>query len=71
MPKVTLHSVERCLVVVADSTIKNMLTARGPPNESGRFVTRMKIGPRLFNVNSFAASEAEVEEAGYLLNSKN
>ena len=71
MPKVTLHSVERCLVVVADSTIRKMLTARGPPNESGRFVTRMKIGPRLFNVNSFAASDAEVDEAGYLLNSKN
>ena len=39
--------------------------ASGPPNESGRLVTRMKIGPLCFSVFSLAASEAEVLEAGY------
>jgi hypothetical protein len=42
-----------------------MDTANGPPNDSGRLVTRMKAGPRLFGVRSLAASEAEVEDAGY------
>jgi hypothetical protein len=43
----------------------NTITANGPPNDSGRFVTRMKIGPRRLSACSFAASEAETEEAGY------
>jgi len=41
------------------------MTQRGPPKESGRLVTRMKMGPRWERVCSFAASDAEVEEAGY------
>ncbi len=41
------------------------MTAKGPPNERGKFVTIMKIGPRRFKVCSFAASDAEVEDAGY------
>lgn len=45
--------------------MRNTLTANGPPNERGRLVTRMKIGPRFLSVNSFAASEAEVDDAGY------
>lgn len=49
----------------ADKTIKKMDTASGLPNASGRFVTRMKIGPRCFNLCSFAASLADVELAGY------
>ena len=60
MPKHTRHTVERCLDVAAEYTIRNMLTANGPPKESGRFVTRINIGPRFLRVNSFAASEAEV-----------
>jgi hypothetical protein len=39
-------------------------TASGPPKESGKFVTRMKIGPRLFNARSLADSEADVLLAG-------
>ncbi len=40
-------------------------TARGPPNDKGRFVTRMKIGPRRLRVYSLAASDADVDDAGY------
>lgn len=50
---------------VAWSTIRKIETASGPPNESGRFVTRMKIGPLLFKACAFAASDALVELAGY------
>jgi hypothetical protein len=39
--------------------------ASGVPNERGRFVTRIKIGPRDLRVCWLAASEALVEEAGY------
>ena len=39
--------------------------ARGVPKERGRLVTRMKIGQRWEGWCSFAASEAEVEDAGY------
>lgn len=53
-------------MVAAERTIKKTLTAKGPPKASGRLVTRMKIGPRFFRVNSLAASEAELDEAGYL-----
>ena len=67
MPKVTRHSVERCFVVVACRTIRKIETANGPPTERGRFVTRIKIGPRFFRVNSFADSEAEVDDAGYCI----
>lgn len=42
-----------------------METARGPPKDNGRFVTRMKTGPRCLGACSFAASDAEVEDAGY------
>lgn len=41
------------------------MTANGPPIDSGRFVTKMKIGPRRSSVRSLAASEAETDEAGY------
>jgi hypothetical protein len=44
--------------------MRKMMTAKGPPNER-KFVTIMKIGPRRFKVCSFAASDAEVEDAGY------
>jgi len=50
---------------VACSTIRKTDTAKGPPKERGRFVTRIKIGPRRERVYSLAASEAEVEAAGY------
>jgi len=45
--------------------MRNTETASGDPKDRGRFVTRMKIGPRDFGVCSFAASEADVLEAGY------
>lgn len=45
--------------------MRKMMTARGPPNDRGKFVTMMKIGPRRFKVCSLAASDAEVEDAGY------
>ena len=41
------------------------MTANGPPKLSGRFVTRMNMGPLCDNVCSLAASDAEVDEAGY------
>lgn len=46
-------------------TIKKIEMAKGPPKDRGRLVTRMKIGPRDLRDRSFAASEAEVEDAGY------
>lgn len=45
--------------------MRNMDTASGVPNDRGRLVTRMKIGPRDFRACSFAASDAEVDDAGY------
>lgn len=42
-----------------------MDTASGVPNERGRLVTKINIGPRDLGVCWLAASEAEVEEAGY------
>lgn len=42
-----------------------MDTANGPPKDSGKLVTMMKAGPRCFGIKSLAASEAEVEDAGY------
>lgn len=42
-----------------------MDTAKGPPKESGKLVTMMKAGPRCLGINSLAASEADVEDAGY------
>lgn len=65
MPKHTRQRVERWFSVVIERTIRKTITANGPPAERGRFVTRMNIGPRLLGVCSFAASEAEVEDAGY------
>lgn len=65
IPKQTRQTVDRCLVVAAERTIRKMMTARGPPNDRGKLVTMMKIGPRRFKVCSFAASDAEVEDAGY------
>lgn len=53
--------------MVADRTIEKTIAARGLPNESGRLVTKTKIGPRRFNAYPSTASEAEVEEAGYTL----
>lgn len=41
------------------------MTAKGPPKDRGKLVTRMKMGPRYFGVCSLAASDAEVEDAGY------
>lgn len=40
-------------------------TAKGLPNESGKLVTMMKVGPLLFRLSSLAASDADVDEAGY------
>ena len=60
--------VDRCVEpfdLAAENTIRNTDTANGPPNESGRFVTKMNIGPRCFRVCSLAASDADVEDAGY------
>ena len=65
IPKQTRQMVDKFLVVAAERTIRKMMTARGPPNDKGKLVTMMKIGPRRFNVCSFAASDAEVEDAGY------
>lgn len=65
MPKHTLQRVDKCFSVVIARTIKKTMTANGPPTDRGRFVTRMKMGPRLLSECSFAASEAEVEDAGY------
>lgn len=65
MPKQTRQTVLRCALWQALSTIRKMMTASGPPKERGRLVTRMKIGPRRASACSFAASEAEVEDAGY------
>ena len=65
MPKHTRHNVERWCVVAAERTIKKTITASGPPKDSGKLVTIMKIGPRLFRLCSFAASDAEVDDAGY------
>jgi hypothetical protein len=45
--------------------MRNTMTASGVPNDRGRFVTRMKSGPRLLRACSFAASDAEVDDAGY------
>jgi hypothetical protein len=42
-----------------------METASGVPKERGRFVTRMKTGPRDLRVCWLAASDAEVLDAGY------
>lgn len=41
------------------------MIAKGVPKDSGKLVTKMKTGPRLDSACSFAASEAEVDEAGY------
>lgn len=64
MPKHTLHTAKRRFVVAAERTIKNTIAAN-VPKESGRLVTRIKMGPRFFNACSLAASEAEVDDAGY------
>lgn len=45
--------------------MRKVETARGVPKERGKLVTRMNIGPRLSGACSFAASEAEVDDAGY------
>lgn len=45
--------------------MRKMETARGPPNDRGRLVTSIKMGPRFFKLCSLAASEADVDEAGY------
>jgi hypothetical protein len=45
--------------------MRKIETVNGPPKDRGRLVTRIKIGPRFFKVCSLAASDAEVDEAGY------
>lgn len=65
IPKHTLQTVERWFSPAADNTMRNMETARGPPKDKGRFVTKMKIGPRCSRRLSLAASLADVDEAGY------
>lgn len=65
MPKQTRQMVERWFGPAADKTMRKTQTANGPPKESGRLVTRMKMGPRRLRVCSLAASEAEVLAAGY------
>jgi hypothetical protein len=47
------------------STIRKIDTANGPPKDNGKLVTIINAGPRCLGIRSFAASEAEVEEAGY------
>lgn len=47
------------------STMRKTETADGPPKDRGKLVTIMKAGPRCLGVNSFADSEADVDEAGY------
>ncbi len=65
MPKQTRQMVDRCLVVAAARTTRKIITARGPPAVRGKLVTMMTMGPRWAGVCSFAASEAEVDDAGY------
>lgn len=45
--------------------MRKMETANRSPKDKGRLVTKMKIGTRCSRSFSFAASLAEVEEAGY------
>jgi hypothetical protein len=45
--------------------MRKMETARGVPKDRGRLVTRMKTGPLEERACWFAASDAEVEDAGY------
>jgi hypothetical protein len=45
--------------------MRNIEVASGVPKDKGRFVTRMKTGPRDLRACSLAASDAEVDEAGY------
>jgi hypothetical protein len=45
--------------------MRNTMTASGVPNDRGRFVTRMNIGPRFSRVCSLAASDADTDDAGY------
>ena len=61
----TLQMVLYRVVPAAEATIKNTITANGPPKLSGRFVTRTNTGPRFASARSFAASDALVDEAGY------
>ena len=52
-------------IEAADSTMRKIEEARGTPKVNGRFVTRMKTVPRLLSEYALAASEADVDEAGY------
>ena len=63
--KQTRHSVDGCSAVVAWRTMRKIDDARGTPKDSGRFVTKMKIVPLRFRVYEFAASDADVDDAGY------
>lgn len=65
IPKHTRQTVLKCDWWQAERTIRKIETANGPPNESGRFVTRMNAGPRRFSVSSLAASDADADDAGY------
>ena len=65
IPKHTRQTVEKWASWHAERTMRKTKTAKGPPKERGRLVTRMKMGPRDLGVCSFAASEAEVDDAGY------
>ena len=48
--------------------MRKTITANGVPKLRGKLVTKMKIGPLLLRVCSFAASDADVDDAGYWLN---
>lgn len=65
IPRHTCQNVDECLDVAAEDTIRNTRTAKSPPEESERFVMRLKFGPHLLIVNSLAASEAEKLKAVY------
>jgi hypothetical protein len=65
MPKHTRQMVDRWFGPAADKTMRKTETAKGPPKDRGRLVTRMKMGPRRLRVRSLAASEAEVLAARY------
>jgi hypothetical protein len=45
--------------------MRKIEVARGTPKERGKLVTRMKVLPLRLRLYPFAASDADVDEAGY------
>lgn len=64
-PKHTRQMVDGWSIVAAERTMRKIEDARGTPNVRGKFVTRIKTVPRLLSVYALAASDADVEDAGY------